>query len=46
MNENRNWYAVLADADDNDWGTGSFEWNEAVEMCKDRGYQLIKGEED
>lgn len=28
------WYAVLVDAEDNDWGFGSFELNEAKKMAK------------
>ncbi len=28
------WYAVLRDMEDNDWGTGSFDKDEAVEMAK------------
>lgn len=26
------WYAVLSDSEDNDWGTGSFDHDEAVRM--------------
>lgn len=37
----RNWYAVQRDADDNDWGTGSFDWEEAVTLAKERGYTQI-----
>lgn len=39
--ENKNWYAVLADAEDTDWGTGSFIWDEAVEKAKRYGYERI-----
>lgn len=39
--EKKNWYAVLNDRDDNDWGTGSFDWTEAVAMAKARGCELI-----
>ena len=28
------WFAVEMDEEDGDWGTGSFDWNEAVEMAK------------
>ena len=28
------WYAVLEDADDNDWGYGSFNYEEAVKMAR------------
>lgn len=31
------WYAVEHDAEDNDWGTGSFDLNEAKKMAKDYG---------
>lgn len=37
----KNWYAVLNDRDDNDWGTGSFDWSEAVKMAKSRGCEMI-----
>lgn len=35
------WYAVMTDNDDNDWGTGSFDLDEAKEMVsryKGNGY--------
>lgn len=41
MGNSRNWYAIQRDAEDNDWGTGSFDWDEAVEMAKARGYEQI-----
>ena len=28
------WYAVLEDADDNDWGYGSFDYEEAIKMAR------------
>ncbi len=28
------WYAVEMDAEDNDWGTGSYDYAEAVEMAR------------
>lgn len=28
------WFAILKDEDDNDWGTGSTDYAEAVEMAK------------
>lgn len=28
------WYAIEMDEDDNDWGTGSFDYAEAVAMAK------------
>lgn len=31
------WYAVEQDANDNDWGTGSYEYAEAVEIAKRYG---------
>lgn len=30
--ENKYWYAVLSDRDDNDWGTGSFDQDVAEQM--------------
>lgn len=39
--EKKNWYAVLANSSDNDWGTGSFDWSEAVAMAKSRGCEMI-----
>ena len=33
MKENNIWYAVMTDSDDTDWGTGSFDKNEALEMA-------------
>lgn len=41
MENKRNWYAIQRDADDNDWGTGSFNWDKAVEMAKAKGYERI-----
>ena len=41
MTENRLWYAVQQDRDDNDWGTGSFDYNAAVKMAKDYGCTII-----
>ena len=29
------WYAVMADREDNDWGYGSYDLNEAKQMLKD-----------
>lgn len=28
------WYAVMQDREDNDWGTGSFDLDDAKEMCR------------
>lgn len=39
--EKKNWYAVLANSSDNDWGTGSFDCSEAVAMAKSRGCEMI-----
>ena len=33
----RKWYAVLKDREDNDWGTGSYNLEEAKQMCEDLG---------
>lgn len=41
METKKNWYAIQRDADDSDWGTGSFDWDEAVKMAKDHGYEQI-----
>ena len=35
------WYAIQKDKDDNDWGTGSFNKEEAIEMAHKRGYKYI-----
>lgn len=35
------WYAVQRDSDDNDWGTGSFNYDEALEMAYKRGCKYI-----
>lgn len=32
--ENKIWYAVMKDMDDDDWGYGSFNLQEAMEMVK------------
>lgn len=37
----RLWYAILEDEEDADWGTGSFDYDDAVEMAKERGYSMI-----
>lgn len=43
--ENKLWYAVLMDKDDNDWGYGSFNEEEAYKMVKpfikDGGYIAV-----
>lgn len=30
----KTWYAVMMDREDNDWGTGSYDLEEAVNMVK------------
>lgn len=35
------WYAILKDNEDNDWGTGSFDRAEAIEMAKKADYKLL-----
>ena len=40
MMENKKWYAVQTDRTD-DWGTGSYDYDEAVQMLKEQGYGLI-----
>ena len=32
--EEKIWYAVLRDSDDNDWGTGSFDLQEAKRIAR------------
>ena len=36
-----NWYAIIKVREDNDWGTGSFSWDEAVELAKASDCELI-----
>lgn len=35
------WYAVLMDKDDNDWGTGSHDKDEAFQMARDMDAQYV-----
>lgn len=35
--ENRLWYAVMENRENDDWGTGSYDIAEAKRMCKDLG---------
>lgn len=35
------WYAIQMDEDDNDWGTGSFDKDEAIKMAQERGYKFV-----
>ena len=43
--ENKLWYAGMRDNDDNDWGSGSYDYDEAVEMVQkyipDGGYIAV-----
>lgn len=39
--EKKNWYALLWDSEDTDWGTGTFDWDEAVKRAKSAGYERI-----
>lgn len=43
--ENKLWYAVMRDNNDNDWGSGSYDYDEAVEMVQkyipDGGYIAV-----
>lgn len=39
--ESKKWYAVEMDRDDNDWGTGSYDFDEAVKMAKRMGAEII-----
>ena len=43
--ENKLWYAVMRGNDDNDWGSGSYDYDEAVEMVQeyipDGGYIAV-----
>lgn len=33
--ENKIWYAIMMDNDDQDWGTGTFDKAEAIQRVKD-----------
>ena len=35
------WYAIQKNREDNDWGTGSHDYNEAVQMAKEQGCAMI-----
>lgn len=41
--ENKIWYAVMRDNDDNDWGTGSFDKDIAIDLAL--SYR-VQGHED
>lgn len=45
MERNKKWYAVLLNKDD-DWGTGSRDFEEAKEMAKEMGSETIIAEID
>lgn len=34
----RTWYAVMENREDNDWGYGSYDLNEAKEMLNQQGW--------
>ena len=46
--EKKLWYAVMRDDEDNDWGTGSYNLEEAKEMVKayPEGYIAVIDEGD
>lgn len=35
------WYAVELDENDNDWGTGSYDYCEALEIARKQGAKYI-----
>ena len=35
------WYALQTDPDDNDWGTGTYDKEEAIRTAKERNYYRI-----
>ena len=40
--ENTNyWYALQVNNDDNDWGTGTYDREEAIKTAKERNYYRI-----
>lgn len=41
MENKKLWYAVQKDAEDTEWGNGSFALDEAIKMCKDWDYTRI-----
>lgn len=39
---NERWYALMTSAEDNDWGTGTFDYDEAVKKVKESdGYYTM-----
>lgn len=41
MEEKKLWYALIRDENDHDWGTGTFDKSEALEIARRRGYKYI-----
>ena len=41
MENKKLWYAILRDEEDNDWGSGSFDKEEAISMAKAQNCKLI-----
>ena len=41
MENKKLWYAILRDEEDNDWGSGSFDKDEAIEMAKRQNFKYI-----
>ena len=39
--EDDRWYAVCKDYEDNDWGTGSYDYDEALKMAHDTDCKII-----
>lgn len=35
MKENTTWYAIMQDSEDNDWGSGSYDRDEAIRKVKE-----------
>lgn len=41
MENKKLWYAILEGEEDNDWGMGSFDREEALTKCIQYGYKLV-----
>lgn len=41
MENKKLWYAILRDEEDNDWGSGSFDKDEAISMAKAQNFKQI-----
>lgn len=41
MENKKLWYAILRDEEDNDWGSGSFNKEEAINMAKAQNFKRI-----